>query len=134
MKIVAIVMMVYSGVMLLIHVSSWKLLAKWSRPGDSWIKRRFPPLLALRVEALYWFFCLASWHLWPSAAWKVMITVFAFVHLTIWIASELKILPPGALAGHARKTRQSIVTFDAFEAAALVAILWLAVVSLRYAG
>jgi hypothetical protein len=130
MTIFAFLLLAYTSVMLLIHVSTGKLLKEWDGPAESWIKRQFPPRRALRVEALYWSLCLGTWHLWPSPAWKAVIIVFAVIHLGAWMASELHVFqlnvrdPPSAQTS---KTRRLIIAFDLIEAGALVAIAWLSV-------
>ncbi len=63
MKILVFVLLAYTAVMLLIHVSTGKLLKEWDGPAESWIKSQFPPQRVLRVEALYWSFSLAIWTL-----------------------------------------------------------------------
>lgn len=126
MKILAVVLIVYSAGMLLIHLSSWKLLEKWKSPEGSWVKRRFPPQLVLRIEALYWLLILASWPLWPSTAWKAMVVVFAAIHLAVWLAGEVQTIRSGVVTAAPPKTRRFIVAFDLVEAVALVAIAWFA--------
>ncbi|MGH9453795.1 MAG: hypothetical protein ACRD2O_07485 [Terriglobia bacterium] len=137
MKILALVIIAYTAVMLLIHVSTGKILKAWNGPAGSWIKRRFPPQRALRVEALYWLLTLAAWPLWPSSAWKTLVVVFAAIHLAVWVAGELHAIHfsgGGALPGETRKVYRAIIAFDLVEAAVLVAVGWLAVLYLLHAG
>lgn len=134
MKILAVVLIAYSAGMLLIHLMSWKLLAKWTGPGDSWARRRFPPQMVLRVEALYWLLVLASWPFWPSAAWKAVVVVFAAIHLGVWLAGELHNARSGAVIAPPVKAHRFIVAFDLVETIALVAIAWFAVFHLLHAG
>ena len=125
MKVLAFVLIGYTAVMLLIHVTSWKLLKQWNGPGDSWARRRFSAQTALRVEALYWLLVLASWPFWPSAGWKVVVVVFAVIHFGAWIVGELRAGQVGTVPGPPVKVQRTIVGFDLVEAGALVAIGWL---------
>lgn len=124
MKLLALVLVAYTAVMLVIHLSSWKLLEKWNAQGDSWIKRRFSPQAALRVEAVYWLLVLASWPFWPSAAWRSVAVVFAVIHLGAWLVGERSVLRSGGPPAMPLKARRFIVAFDLVEAIALVAIVW----------
>lgn len=132
MNIFAAVIIAYSGIMLSIHVSTAKILDAWSGAGDSWISRRFPPQRALRVEALYWFLILAGWSLWRSAAWEVVIVIFAAIHIGIWAAGEAGAIRLGTSgeSAAARTERVVIIAFDLAEAIVLVAIVVLAVLYL----
>jgi hypothetical protein len=134
MKILAMVLIAYSAVMLVIHLTSWKLLEKWHGPENSWVKRRFPAQAALRVEAVYWLLVLASWPFWPSAGWKAMLVVFAVIHLGVWLADELRSLRSGAPATPPRKAHRFIVAFDLVEAGALVAIAWVSIFQVLRVG
>lgn len=127
MKILAFVLLAYTAGMLLIHVSSAKLFKLWNGPGDPWVKHWFSAQVALRVEAVYWLLVLASWPLWPSAGWKVVVVVFAVIHFGAWLAGERQVLRSGAPSALAPKVRRFIVAFDLVEAVALVAIAWLMV-------
>lgn len=53
MKILALLIAIYTPLMLLIHVSTGKILRAWNEQSDSWISRRFTPQRALRIEALF---------------------------------------------------------------------------------
>jgi len=128
MRILAFVLIAYTAVMLVIHVTSWKLLQKWAVPGDSWASRRFSAQTALRLEAFYWLLVLAMWPLWPSAGWKVLVAVFAAIHLGAWAVGELQTIRAGALPTAPTKARRFIVAFDLVEAVALAAIAWIAVI------
>ena len=128
MKALILLAISFTALMLLIHLSTWKILKKWSEPNGSWIKTMFSPQRALRVEAIYWLLCLGGWTLWPSSAWKAMVIVLAGIHLGIWAASELHVVPVSAMQTQSGKTRRFIVAFDLAEAGALVAILWLVIV------
>jgi hypothetical protein len=134
MKILILLAISFTALMLLIHVSTWKLFQKWSDPNGAWIKEKFSPQRALRVEALYWLLCLGSWTLWPSSAWKAMVVVLAGIHLGVWAASELHVVPVSALQTQSRKARRFIVAFDLAEALALLAILWLVIAHGFYTG
>lgn len=124
MKILAFVLIAYTLVMLLIHLTSWKLLQKWNGPADSWINQRFSAQVALRVEALYWLLVLVSWPFWPSAAWKAVVVAFAVIHLGVWLEGELRRARVGALSSPPVAAHRFIVAFDLVEAGALVAIAW----------
>lgn len=130
MRILAFVLIAYTALMLLIHVTSWKLLQKWAGAGDSWAKRWFPSRAALRVEAVYWLLALAIWPFWPSTGWKAVVAVFAVIHLGAWLVGELRSAREGPPSVLPRKAHRFIVAFDLVEAGALVAIAWLAVVNL----
>ena len=137
MNLLVFLLLAYTAVMLLIHVSTGKLLKEWDGPDESWIKSQFSPQRILRVEALYWSLSLAIWPLWPSPAWKAVVVVFAVIHLGVWMASELHLIhlddgyaPPA----RTRKTHRLIIAFDLVEAGALVAIAWLAVSDVLHPG
>lgn len=134
MRILAFAVLAYTAVMLLIHLSSWKLLQKLAGAGDSWAKRWFSERVALRVEAVYWLLVLASWPLWPSAGWKAVVVVFAVVHFGAWAVGERQAIRAGALPAMPTKTRRYIVAFDLVEAGALAAIAWFAVSNLLRVG
>jgi len=63
-----------------------------------------------------------------------MAVVLAGIHLGIWAASELHVVPVSALQTQSGKTRRSIIAFDLAEAGALVAILWLLIIHGFYTG
>jgi hypothetical protein len=127
MKILAAVLIACTAVMLLIHVTSWKLLQLWSGPGYSWVNRWFSAQAALRVEAIYWLLILVSWSFWPSAGWKAVVVVFAVIHLGAWLVSELRTRRVGGLLSSPQNAHWLIVAFDLVEAGTLVAIAWFAV-------
>lgn len=136
MTILAFIIIAYTAVMLLIHVSTGQILEAWNGSDGSWIQRRFPPQRALRVEALYWALSLVAWSFWPSLGWKVVVAVFAVIHLGVWAAGELRTIrlvggdtPPA----ENHKMHRAIIAFDLVEAAALVAIGWLTVLYLLHA-
>jgi hypothetical protein len=136
MKIVALIIALYTLPMLLIHLSTAKILKAWSGVASSWIKRQFPPRRALRVEALYWLLSLAAWPLWRAAGWKALVAVFASIHLGIWLASELGKIqlssePKGSPAD-VRRLNRAIITFDLIEAIVLVVVGTLAVLYLLH--
>lgn len=137
MKILAFVVIAYTLVMLLIHVSTGKILKAWNGPAGSLIKRRFPPQRALRVEALYWLLTLAAWPVWPSSAWKTLVVVFAAIHLAVWGAGELRTIRlsgDGNLPAQTHYAHRAIIVFDLIEAVVLVAVGCLAVLYLLHAG
>lgn len=131
LKLFALVIIAYTAVMLLIHVSTGWILEAWAgspSPAGSWIQRRFHPRRALRVEALYWaLLSLAAWSFWPSLNWKVVVAVFAAIHLAVWLAGELHAIRLGGDASleKNRKANRAIIAFDLVEAAALIAMAWL---------
>lgn len=137
MKILVLLLLAYTAVMLLIHVSTGKLSKEWDGPAESWIKSQFSPQRVLRFEALYWSFSLAIWTLWPSPAWKAVVVVFAVIHLGVWMANELHLIhldDGDAPPARTRKTHRLIIAFDLVEAGALVAIAWLAVSDVLHPG
>ena len=134
MRILIFTLVAYTAVMLVIHLSSWKLLQKWAGAGNSWTERRFSAQVALRVEAVYWLLALASWPLWPSAGWKTVVVVFAVIHLGAWAVGERQAVRTGGLPAMPMKARRFIVVFDLVEAGALVAIAWFAVSNLLRVG
>lgn len=137
MKILALVIAIYTVPMLLIHLSTTNILKAWSGEPDSWIATRFPPRRALRVEALYWLLALAAWPLWGAAVWKILVTLFATIHLGIWLAGEFgKIQVSGAARGDpasARRLDRIVIAFDLIEAVVLAAVGVLAVLYLLHA-
>ena len=135
MKILALLIAIYSPAMLLIHVSTGKILKAWNEHPDSWISRWFPPRRALRTEALFWFLALAAWFLWQSLVWKVLVIMFAVIHLGIWGADEFAANRKKGSSFTASPTmRQVIVAFDLVEAFVLLAIGVAAIVYLTHAG
>lgn len=132
MKILALLVAIYAPVMLLIHVSTGKILTAWNGKPESWISRRFPARRALRTEALFWLLALASWFLWQSIVWKVLVVVFAAIHLGIWAAAEFR----GNREENSRFTvsptmERAIVAFDLVEAIVLAGI---GIVAILYLG
>jgi hypothetical protein len=134
MKILALVIAVYTVPMLLIHVSTGKILKAWGGPADSWIKEQCPPQRAVRIEALYWLLALAGWTFWRSLSWKVLIVLFAAIHLTVWLAGELKAIRLSVDGADSRsetgRLHEVIVVFDLLEAfvlagAGVLAVLYL---------
>jgi hypothetical protein len=137
MKFLALIIAVYTMPMLLIHLSTAKILKAWSEVAGSWIKRHFPPRRALRVEALYWLLSLAAWPIWRAAGWKALVAVFAGIHLGIWLAGELGKIqlssdPKGSPAD-SRRLNTVVIAFDLIEATVLVVVGTLAVLYLLHA-
>jgi hypothetical protein len=131
MKILAIIITLYAPVMLLIHVSTGKILRAWNEQPESRISRWFTPRRALRVEGAFWLLALAAWPLWRPLVLKVLVVIFASIHLGIWGASEFT---TGRQKGPAFTTsptaKRIIVIFDSLEAFVLavlevVAVLYL---------
>lgn len=124
MRFLAVVLLAYTAVMLLIHLSTSKIMKEWGRPG-SWLQRGFPPQRLLQVEALYWLLALASWRLWPGSAVKTMVVVFAVIHLSIWAAGELRLFHLNLGTEQVNTTStidRLIIGFALAEAAGLVAM------------
>lgn len=123
MKILGLVIAVYTPVMLLIHLTTSKILKAWGEDPTSWISRRLPPRRALRIEGVYWLLALAAWPLWQSLVWRILVVIFAFIHLGIWGASEF-------MAGRKEESafttsptlNQIIIVFDSAEALVLTAL------------
>ncbi len=123
MKTLAVIIVAYTPVMLLIHLSTGKILKAWNKRSDSWINRRFPPRRALRVEALFWLLTLAAWSMWQPLAWKVVVALFGAIHLGIWGAGELTAnRDNGLVLAHGGTMQRVIVVFDLVEAFVLAAV------------
>lgn len=135
MRTLALVIAIYVPVMLLIHVSTQKILKAWDEQPDSRISRWFPPRRALRVEGVFWLLALAAWSLWQPLAWKVLVSFFATVHLAIWGTGEFRIArkDPSVFTTSPAMNR-AIVVFDLLEAFVLAALGFLAVLFLIHAG
>lgn len=123
MRILALAIAIYSPVMLLIHVSTGKILSAWNQQPNSSISRWFPPQCALRVEGMYWLLALGAWPLWRALVLKILVVLFALVHLGIWGAGELKAnSQKGSGLTTSPKVKRIIVIFDSVEALILVAL------------
>lgn len=134
MKILALLIAIYTPLMLVIHVSTGKILTAWNEQSDSWISRRFPPQRALRIEALFWLLALAAWSLWQPLVWRVIIALFAAIHLGIWGAGELTTNKTNIFVLNRNLyLERVIVVFDLIEAFALAALGVLAVLYLIHA-
>ncbi|MGH9326913.1 MAG: hypothetical protein ACRD2B_09555 [Terriglobia bacterium] len=138
MKILALVITLYTLPMLLIHFSTPRILNAWNGNASSWIKRQFSPRRALRIEAIYWLLSLAAWPLWRAVAWKTLVVVFATIHLGVWLSGEFGKVQLESDSkhnpAHARKLDRAIITFDLIEAVVLVAVGTLAALYLLHAG
>lgn len=131
MKVLGLLIAFYTPVMLLIHVTTSKILKAWNEHTDSWISRRFPPKRALRVEGIYWILALAAWPLWQPMIWKVLVVLFAMIHLGIWSASEFTAgRKQESFFTTSRTMNQIIVAFDSVEAMVLAALEVVAVLFL----
>lgn len=123
MRVLGLFVAIYAPVMLLIHVSTGKILEAWNEQPDSWISRWFPPGRALRVEGVFWLLALAAWPLWRPLVWKVLVVIFALIHLGIWGAGELTAdRQEGSAFTTSPTVKRIIVVFDAVEAFVLVAL------------
>ena len=123
MKVLALIIAIYTPVMLLIHVSTGKILKAWNEQPESLISRWFTPRRALRVEGVFWMLAVAAWSLWRPLVWKVLVVTFALIHLGIWGAGELT---PNRQKGPAFTTSPAveriIVIFDSVETLVLAAL------------
>ncbi len=126
MRTLAIVIAAFTPLMLLIHISTTRILRAWTDKANSWIKRSFSPRRALRVEAAYWTLALAAWSLWRASGWKIAVGLFAGIHLALWVAGELHpvhvtsgVEPAPRLEG---RMQRIIVAFDLVEAVILCAV------------
>jgi hypothetical protein len=134
MKILVLLIAIYTPVMLLIHLSTGKILRAWNEQPDSWIRRWFPPRRALRTEGIFWLLALAAWFFWRPLAWKVLVVIFAVIHLSIWGADEFAIRRKSASAFTTTPVmRRVIVAFDLVEAFVLAAVEVIAVSYLTHA-
>ncbi len=122
MKILALVIAIYALAMVVLHVSTSAILRAWKERPGSWISRRFPARRALRTEALFWLLALVALPLWQPLAWKLVIIVFAVIHLGVWLGGELTLTwtDPSALTQTATR-RRAVVAFDLVEAVVLAA-------------
>ncbi len=135
MRILALVIAIYAPVMLLIHVSTARILKAWNEQPASRISRWFTPRRALRVEGVFWLLALAAWSLWQPLAWKVLVVVFALIHLGIWGAGELTTGRQKGPAFTASPTvKRIVVIFDSVEAFVLAALEVVAVLYLIRPG
>jgi hypothetical protein len=130
MKTIAIFIAAFTPLMLLIHLSTARILSAWGGEASSWIKRWFSPRRALRVEAVYWALALAAWPLWRASGWKITVGLFSGIHLAFWLVGELHpirvtngVQPARGLADPLQRL---IVGFDLIEAAILCAVGWIA--------
>lgn len=123
MRTLALVITIYAPVMLLIHLSTGKILKAWNEQPDSRISRWFPPRRALRVEGMFWLLVLAAWSLWHLLVWKVLVVIFALIHLGIWGAGEFETGPQKDQAFTTSPTvKRIIVVFDSAEAFVIAAL------------
>ena len=123
MRILALLIVIYVPAMLVIHVSTGKILRAWDEQPDSLIGRWFPPRRALRIEALFWVLALAAWSLWQPLVLKVLVVLFGSIHLGIWGADEFAAGRQKGPAFTASPTvKRIIITFDAAEAFVLAAL------------
>lgn len=131
MKVLAVLILAYTPLMLLIHLSTARILNAWNAQTDSWISLRFPPRRALRVEALFWAIVVAAWSLWHPLGWKILVIVFGLIHLAIWGAGEFasKHKNPASRTQKA-SVQRAIIVFDLIEAFVLAAVAVLAVLYL----
>jgi len=123
------ILIVYTALMLGLHLTSWKLVEEWHAVEDNWVKRWLPAMRVLRVEGFYWLLALGIWPLWPSFT-KVLVAVFAAIHIALWIGMEWKRSHDRGLLGDgflSRKLEIVVTTFDFVEAFALVALGYSAV-------
>ena len=135
MKILALLIASYVPLMLLIHVSTAKILKAWNEHPGSWISRWFPARRALRVEGVFWLLALLSWFLWQSLLWKVWVVLFAAIHLGIWAADEFRANGKSGSAFAVSPTmNRAIVVFDMAEAVVLAGIGIVAILYLSHAG
>lgn len=131
MKILGLLIAFYTPVMLLIHVTTSKILVAWKEHPASWISLRFPPQRALRIEGVYWLLALVAWPLWHAVIWKALVALFALIHLGIWGASEFTASgEKGSFFTTSPKMNQIIVAFDSVEALVLAALEVVAVMFL----
>ena len=135
MKIPALLIAVYTPVMLLIHVSTGKILRAWNEQPDSRISRWFTPRCALRVEGVFWLLALAAGPLWQSLVLKVLVAVFSAIHFAIWIAGEFRVDWKSDSAFATSPTwKRIIVIFDSVEALVLAVLGVVAVSYLIHPG
>lgn len=131
MKIVAFLIAIYTLVMLSIHVSTGKVLRAWATYPCSWISRWLPLRRALRIEGAYWLLAVAAWFLWRSLMWKILVVLFALIHLGFWGVGEYTASRKKRVAFTTSPTvKRIIVVFDSVEALVLTALGFVAVLYL----
>lgn len=132
MKILAFLIAVYAPAMLLIHVSTGKILTAWNEQPGSWISLWFRPQRALLVEGMFWLLVLAAWPLWQPLVLKVLVAAFSAVHFVIWAAAEFWDREKGKSAfAPSPAAKRVIVAFDSGEACVIAALMVVAVLFLR---
>ncbi|HVA00462.1 MAG TPA: hypothetical protein VMV34_02295 [Terriglobia bacterium] len=117
-------LIIYTALMLGLHLTSWKLVAEWQGAEDTWVKRWLPAMWVVRVEAFYWLLALAAWPLWSSLM-EVLVAAFATIHLVLWIGMEWKRSHDRSLPGDgffSHKLTLVVTTFDFVEAFALIVL------------
>jgi len=127
--LLAMVILASTALMLAIHVSAWWLVRSWYGARDSWTGRVLTPIRLLRLEAAYWTLALAAWTLWRSVPMKLLVAVFAALHLAVWMWGELKRreIVASVRSGRPPRYLPAVVTaFDGVETLALLAIGWTA--------
>lgn len=124
MDYLAALLLVYASLMLVIHVTSWKLAEHWYG-GVSWVKRWLPLDRVVRGEAVFWVLALLAWPLWPPGAFRIIIAIFAVIHLAVWVVVDAR-RNSGPLLGNwpVRKIARALGTFDFMEAFVLAGIIW----------
>jgi hypothetical protein len=128
LRLLALILLLYSVLMLAVHLASWRLGEHWARGNDSWANRWLPPRTVLRGEALYWALALGSWPLWSAVVTKVVVAVFALIHIVGWLYTEVGRQPlrPGPASPLASlKARLAVAVFDYIEAFALLGVTFL---------
>src|SRR3989304_10262848 len=90
MKVLSALLVLATVAMLGIHLTSWRLVGKWYAREESWVKNHLSPMRVIRGEAVYWSLALAAWPLWTSLVWKILVGLFAAIHLGGWLVAELR--------------------------------------------
>lgn len=116
MKLLALLIVAPTGVMVVIHVCKGKILNAWNEQGG-WTRLCFPLRRALRTEASFWNLALAACPLWSSLAWKILVVMFAAVHVAVGGAGEFRRNRNSvSLSSASSAMQRAIVAFDLVEA------------------
>ena len=124
MKVLSALLVLATVAMLGIHLTSWRLVGKWYAREQSWVKNHLSPMRVIRGEAAYWGLTLAAWPLWTSLVWRILVGLFAAIHLGGWLVAELRRSRLQSMVGDERKQRTvalAVAGFDFVEAFAPIA-------------
>ena len=127
LRFLAASLLITTPAMLAIHLASYKLVQQWCAPNSSWAARWLPPMRLLRLEAGHWVLALAAWPLWRSVAAKMLVMVFASLHLIGWIGAEFRgarLHQTFAKEPYRPVVALGVAAFDLVEFFALLVVGW----------